>query len=154
MSEEWQPKLGDVVTLRSDDDFRMTVTGYDKEHDAYGVLWIDSNGSPHGCNLPAKALASVEPEAPDPETQAAIQQAAAVIAQLRERLDQATEMNQTAGKQIFALMDALHRIVPRESWSNDATELAAEAVRRVETMRSEANQQLEHLSARVRELGG
>lgn len=153
---QWEPKLGDVVTLRGAPQMMMTVTGYDPKTAMYGVLWLDNEGHPHGVNLSPRALVEVTEEEPiDPAVaQAALQHAAAAVTELNQRCQQLTEMNHSAGAQLAELVTALRRLVPKDAWSSEPSAMAEEAIRRHETFQREANEQLVRLQAKVAELGG
>lgn len=152
----WEPKLGDIVTLKSETDIPMTVIGYDPSKRVYGVAWIAPDKQGHAMSVPAEALAKYEkaPEVDPAELAQGLQIASQELESMRSVLAQSRESLTLAGNQLSEICSALQRIVPKEAWSSNPTAMAAEAARRYETMRLEANEQITRLNARVVSLGG
>lgn len=155
---QWEPKLGDVVALKSAPEQPMTVIGYDTKVQLYGVMWLSPDAQGHVISLPAAALQKHEAlegaQVDAAQLTAALEQAGSEVNRLRAELAQAIEMNQNAGRQLAGASAGLRKIVPPEAWSTDLGSMSIEAVTRHETIKREANEQISRLAQRVRELGG
>lgn len=156
----WEPKLGDIVTLRSSPDVPMTVCGYEREKKLYTVIWMTEAGAANYISTVAEALAKA---AEGPDT-AALQ---AHTAELRTELGNVSRMLAEVSRERGALAAELasHKVAnvravlsARELLQEVradamADELVLATVERFKLMQAEANEQIARAQGKLREAG-
>lgn len=150
----WAPKLGDVVTLASSPQQPMTVIGFQKEKDFYDVLWLNEQGGANGIGVPSHALREVKdepvPSAPDPRASVEWQQMAEAAQQAATYAQEIGELKKSHAKCVFAGS----RVLDQVRGDDTPDVIVMQLVERIETIKREANQQIEKLAMRIKELGG
>jgi hypothetical protein len=149
----YEPKPGDVVALRSSPHVHMTVVAFDMKDGFYELFWINDQGAANAIRLKAIALTKVEQDdAPPPElaeTQAELARAAGAASALQiENATLRSEIAELKGAHVRAVLHARAALdVVQADAQPDA--IVQELVRRLDTFKREANQQIAELQARV-----
>ncbi len=60
----YEPKRGDLVSLKSNPEHRAVIAGFEKEKRLYSIVWIMPDGNPNGLTIDACALMEAQTEAP------------------------------------------------------------------------------------------
>lgn len=151
----WEPKLGDVVTLRSNPDRHMTVVAYQSDKKMYDVLWLNEQGAANAIAVSAVALQKVEEEAPaapviDPRATAEWQ-ALVELAKMAETYK--AEIAELKNERLRAIL-ASRAVLEEVAADAQPDVLVNQIVDRFRQMKTESNEQISRLAIRVSELGG
>ncbi len=146
---KWEPKTGDVVSLKSNPEHAGVVTGYDTEKKMYNIVWVKPDGDPAGIMLVGDVLQKAERI--DSST---------VLAEYEERINALTEELATMRGQVediatvrtelakrkreaIAIVSEVKVLLPEITVDADDSALACMALlRAASTWRSEGNEQI------------
>ena len=156
----WEPKLGDVVALRSHPDHRMTVVGYNREKKFYSCVWATETGAANGIDIIAEGLCKVE-EGPDSqalrdriqEVQIESTQISRMLADVsRERGAIAAELALHKAANVRAVL-AARKVLDEVRADAPADELVGAVADRYQALQRDANQQIERIRTKLKEAG-
>lgn len=150
-----EPKLGDVVYLKSCPEQPMTVAGYDVKAAVYGVVWI-SEKQGHAMNVPGATLVVAEDQG---DASQANEHLAAALAHNNEMSRQLVAVNEelvpakaelaSLKKERLAAVLEARKGLQEVNADASPIELVRQLLQRVETLKREGNEQIGALQQKL-----
>lgn len=153
----WEPKLGDVVTLRSAPEQRLTVTGYDNEKKMYGVFWLTPDGNGHAVGLPPCALAAVSQLGVVSQLEAQLNKQVgdlqATIAELQAENTRLNAYGANVHEELTKALLVARTVIPEVDAETRPSTIMQALVDRAETLKREGNSVIQGLQKKLVEAG-